>query len=245
MNCEQYYKYLPGVDQISPISGIPLEVSSYPISSHAEVQMACTSDKMMSALIIHRSSKSVLPYACFLFYGLSFSRNLNFSCRAFSQSTRLSHHSRLSNGLCGKRCRWMHRPQHHGEGRRYANNLFVRYATAKSSEEESSKWEFHDDNNRSSNLIRNILVVGDGDLSYSSEIASELNQLSINLYATVLEAEDVHKQVYQYSKTNTDIIASYGQKVLFGVDATNLTTNSYFGDVEFDRIQFNLPHCEW
>jgi hypothetical protein len=86
--------------------------------------------------------------------------------------------------------------------------------------------------------------VGDGDLSYSSEIASELNQLSINLHATVLEEEGVHNQVYQYSKTNTDIIASYGHKVLFGVDATNLTTNSYFGDVEFDRIQFNFPHCE-
>ena len=56
--------------------------------------------------------------------------------------------------------------------------------------------------------------------------------------------------MYQYSKSNTDIIASSGQKPMFGVDATNLS--AYFGDPNnndddeelalFDRIQFNFPH---
>lgn len=42
------------------------------------------------------------------------------------------------------------------------------------------------------NLIRNILVCGDGDLSFSAEIASELDELGIQLYATVLEDEETH-----------------------------------------------------
>lgn len=57
------------------------------------------------------------------------------------------------------------------------------------------------------------------------------------------------KKVYQYSKSNTDIIDSAGHKTMFGVDATTLST--YFGGMDdndeqevvtFDRIQFNFPH---
>ena len=43
-------------------------------------------------------------------------------------------------------------------------------------------------------IIRNILVCGDGDLSYSAEIASELDTLGIELYATVLEDEATHNK---------------------------------------------------
>ena len=42
--------------------------------------------------------------------------------------------------------------------------------------------------------IRNILVCGDGDLSYSAEIASELDALGVDLYATVLEDEETHNK---------------------------------------------------
>ncbi len=42
--------------------------------------------------------------------------------------------------------------------------------------------------------IRNILVCGDGDLSYSAEIAPELDTLGIELYATVLEDEETHNK---------------------------------------------------
>ena len=51
-------------------------------------------------------------------------------------------------------------------------------------------------------------------------------------------------KVYQYSKSNTEIISASGQAVMFGVDATTLST--YFGNTNgnttFDRIQFNFPH---
>jgi hypothetical protein len=43
-------------------------------------------------------------------------------------------------------------------------------------------------------LIKNILVCGDGDLSFSAEIAPELNEIGVELFATVLEEEDVHNQ---------------------------------------------------
>ena len=54
---------------------------------------------------------------------------------------------------------------------------------------EEHKDEIPDENDAK---IRNILVCGDGDLSYSAEIAPELDTLGIELYATVLEDESTH-----------------------------------------------------
>ena len=41
-------------------------------------------------------------------------------------------------------------------------------------------------------MIHNILVCGDGYLSYSAKIAYELDNLGIELFATVLEDENTH-----------------------------------------------------
>jgi len=106
-----------------------------------------------------------------------------------------------------------------------------------------NKWEFvaTDD---SGSLIKNILVCGDGDLSYTANVAKELSDVDegIKLFATVLEDEETHNKVYQYSKANTDIIKSHGQEVLFGIDATSLGTYFDNESIQFDRIQFNFPH---
>jgi len=112
----------------------------------------------------------------------------------------------------------------------------------------ASKWELaticDSDDGTDTNLIRNLLVCGDGDLSYCAEIAPELNNLGIELVATVLEEEEIHNQVYQYSKSNTDIIQTSNQKPMFGIDATQLSSS--FGTTKqeqfFDRITFNFPH---
>jgi hypothetical protein len=88
----------------------------------------------------------------------------------------------------------------------------------------------------------NWLVVGDGDLSYSSVIAEELAESSTTrLFATVLEEEEIHNRVYQRSKENAEIIASYSSnEVKFGVDGTNLPDS--FPATKFDVIDFNFPH---
>jgi hypothetical protein len=49
-----------------------------------------------------------------------------------------------------------------------------------------------DDNNRS--LISNLLVCGDGDLSYSASIAPHLSQLGIHFIASVLEEQSMHNE---------------------------------------------------
>lgn len=75
----------------------------------------------------------------------------------------------------------------------------------------ASKWKFistSDDDQSASlgqrdSLIKNILVCGDGDLSYCAEIGPELERLGIELFATVLEEEEIHntgkclRRIYQ------------------------------------------------
>jgi hypothetical protein len=101
---------------------------------------------------------------------------------------------------------------------------------------------------------RRWLVVGDGDLSYSASIASELSQKGIHLTATVWEDQERHRQVYERSTQNVKaiILASidnqdhsvlqqdYCHKILFGVDATQLPLT--FPTTKFHRIIFNFPH---
>ncbi len=91
----------------------------------------------------------------------------------------------------------------------------------------------------------NWLVVGDGDFSYCASIAERLAKKSVNLYATVLEEESVHNQVYERSATNKDIILSSSESnsqhhVRFGIDATKLT--DFFPTTKFRTIEFNFPH---
>lgn len=99
---------------------------------------------------------------------------------------------------------------------------------------------------------RRWLVVGDGDLSYSASIASDLAQNhNIQLIATVLEEQHVHQKIYHHSLQNTATIIhgadnvekvdpEFRHQVQFGVDATQLLR--FFPSTKFDRIVFNFPH---
>ena len=94
--------------------------------------------------------------------------------------------------------------------------------------------------NRPSGEDERLLVVGDGDLSYSASIAEVLDS-NTRLIATVLETQDVHRAVYQDSSENTQKIRSHSSHdVLFGIDATQL--KQFFPVTSFDRIEFNFPH---
>ena len=104
---------------------------------------------------------------------------------------------------------------HHHHRHTVINRRFKQYSTSKVTSLYNSKildeinhtdiakkWRFaladkedhhhgssEDDN---AEMISNILVCGDGDLSFSAEIASELDALGIDLYASVLEDESTH-----------------------------------------------------
>lgn len=85
------------------------------------------------------------------------------------------------------------------------------------------------------------LVIGDGDLSYSSTIAESLARQNTKLVATVLEAEEIHNRVYERSQHHATKIASFPMHdVRFGIDGTRL--ESFFSDIKFDVIEFNFPH---
>lgn len=79
------------------------------------------------------------------------------------------------------------------------NAYFVHRATFSCIESTASKWKFISNDQQeynaiNNNCIKNILVCGDGDLSYCAEIAPELQKMGVELYATVLEEEDIHNK---------------------------------------------------
>lgn len=106
-------------------------------------------------------------------------------------------------------------------------------------------------NQKSTKPISNLLVCGDGDLSFSASVAQLIHQLELDtkLTATVLEDQSVHHDIYQRSVRNKETIQSFvgsgpnsihHHEVKFGIDATKL--EEHFPNTKFDRIQFNFPH---
>ncbi|CAB9519714.1 Domain of unknown function (DUF2431) [Seminavis robusta] len=93
-----------------------------------------------------------------------------------------------------------------------------------------------------SELEPRILVVGDGDLSYSASIASQSSKSDISLVASVLESEAEHARVYRNSQQHIQSISSFpSHHLLFETDATRLH-QQFPSDMSFDRIIFNFPH---
>mmetsp|Transcript_22761 Transcript_22761/g.41367 ORF Transcript_22761/g.41367 Transcript_22761/m.41367 type:complete len:166 (-) Transcript_22761:535-1032(-) len=89
--------------------------------------------------------------------------------------------------------------------------------------------------------VSDVLVCGDGDLSYSAWLMQQLGDSGVSLTATVLESKEAHNTVYKNSQMHTDRIRSGDRhKVFFGIDATQLSHHFY--NASFDRIIFNFPH---
>jgi Domain of unknown function (DUF2431) len=88
------------------------------------------------------------------------------------------------------------------------------------------------------------LVVGDGDFSFSVQLAHELSHSqgrSIRLVASVLESEERHSRVYRDSRENVQMLrATQHVEPRFEIDATRLERG--FPAHSIDRIQFNFPH---
>ena len=88
-------------------------------------------------------------------------------------------------------------------------------------------------------VCSNLLIVGDGNFSFSREICDKIQNISIT--ATSLDLLEV-LQADEIALMNVNIVSSLNNvTVKHGVDATNL--NETFRDEQkFDLIVFNFPH---
>ncbi len=94
------------------------------------------------------------------------------------------------------------------------------------------------------------LVVGDGNLSYSSKLAQSLQRqreetehtnVDIKLIASVLESADDHAKIYRHSRDYVQsIMETTNAHPMFEIDATSL--EQHFEPNSLHRIIFNFPH---
>lgn len=95
-----------------------------------------------------------------------------------------------------------------------------------------------------------VLVVGDGDLSYSAAICGAYGGVTTvpaaNLVATTVEAEDDLRRIYTCAGANIEALICAGARVLHGVDATllpeTLPPQLLTLAAGFSRVVFNFPH---
>ncbi|KAL7088178.1 hypothetical protein ACP275_13G112600 [Erythranthe tilingii] len=87
-----------------------------------------------------------------------------------------------------------------------------------------------------------ILVVGDGDFSFSASLAVAFGCAS-NIIATSLDSKNFLKKNYGNAKSNIEELRSRGGKVIHGVDATEMANHHSLGHLNFDRIVYNFPYA--
>ncbi|KAF4376990.1 hypothetical protein F8388_022706 [Cannabis sativa] len=102
---------------------------------------------------------------------------------------------------------------------------------------EDEKWvQFYSSNHQ-------ILLVGDGDFSFSSSLARSFGSAS-NIVATSLDTYvDVVVKKYKEAKSNLETLINLGASPIHGVNATMLKTYRKLRNRKFDRIVFNFPHA--
>ncbi|CAH0481177.1 unnamed protein product [Peronospora belbahrii] len=88
---------------------------------------------------------------------------------------------------------------------------------------------------------QHILVVGDGDFSFSLSLAVFLG--GKNLVATVYDSKEDLKEKYSSALLNCDALETTGAQVHFSVDATCLEKEKWLNSAQpFHSIAFNFPH---
>ena len=88
-----------------------------------------------------------------------------------------------------------------------------------------------------------ILIVGDGDFSYSLALTRKLRAKKGTRYiiqATELRSAETLRQIYQKFNSNCETLCSLGVSLVFGIDATKL--HQHYKNQYFDEIHFNGPH---
>lgn len=88
-----------------------------------------------------------------------------------------------------------------------------------------------------------ILIVGDGNLSFSLSLASFLG--GKNIVCTCYDSEQIFRSKYPSSAGNIRALRNLEATVLFRVDATQLHSEQRLTKLQeagYDRIVFNFPH---
>lgn len=88
-----------------------------------------------------------------------------------------------------------------------------------------------------------ILVVGDGDFSFSKGLVGHIGGTGDNLVLTSFDSANELTKKYPQAKANVDFVRKSGAVVRHGVDATKLE-EAFPGEL-FDCIVFNFPHSGW
>ncbi|XP_022618175.1 ferredoxin-fold anticodon-binding domain-containing protein 1 isoform X1 [Seriola dumerili] len=89
---------------------------------------------------------------------------------------------------------------------------------------------------------RSILLVGEGNFSFSASMSQTYAETETNITATCLQHQDEALR-HEGAASNIEIIKDSGGTVLFGVDCTQLGECTSLQGRLFDRVVFNFPHC--
>nr|GMC51685.1 heavy metal-associated isoprenylated plant protein 41-like [Ipomoea batatas] len=89
---------------------------------------------------------------------------------------------------------------------------------------------------------RKILLVGDGDFSFSLCLANSFGSAS-NILASSLDSYDEVTKKYKDAKSNLEKLQHLGATILHGVDAIKMKLHTDLRMRKFDRIIFNFPHA--
>ncbi|KAI4989895.1 hypothetical protein ZWY2020_038258 [Hordeum vulgare] len=89
---------------------------------------------------------------------------------------------------------------------------------------------------------QSILVVGDGDFSFSLALATTFGS-GKNLVATSLDSYGYLTTWYSSAGSNVASLKSMGATVLHDVDVREMKSHAHLKLNRFDRIVFNFPHA--
>ncbi|KAJ0081670.1 hypothetical protein Patl1_09650 [Pistacia atlantica] len=102
-------------------------------------------------------------------------------------------------------------------------------------EEEEEKWRKHYSSKH------RILLVGEGDFSFSLCLAREFGSAH-NMVATSLDTQENIGRKYSNGLGNIRELEERGCLVLYGVDAKQMSQHYFLRTQKFDRIVYNFPH---
>uniref|UniRef100_A0A3Q3J0T6 FDX-ACB domain-containing protein n=1 Tax=Monopterus albus TaxID=43700 RepID=A0A3Q3J0T6_MONAL len=89
---------------------------------------------------------------------------------------------------------------------------------------------------------RSILLVGEGNFSFSAAVSQLHAEQETSITATCLQQQDEALR-HEGAAINIQIIKDSGGTVLFDVDCTKLKECASLQGRVFDRVVFNFPHC--